>query len=87
MFKKDGRPDARRQLIVFITGEEDAVTDEMRNATEKLEELDVKVIYIKMGDVDSFSHPPSKNVISDRETDDPNKVAEFVSEKSDKSKC
>ena len=87
MFLKDGRPDARRQLIVFITGEDDTVTDEVRSAAEELNKLDVKVIYIKMGDVDNYSDLPSKNVITDRGTDNPDKLAEFVSEKSDKSMC
>ena len=87
MFLKDGRSDARRQLIVFITGEDDTVTDEVRSAEEELNKQDVKVIYVKMGDVDNYSDPPSKNVITDRGTDNPDKLAEFVFEKSDKSKC
>jgi hypothetical protein len=87
IFMKDGRPGSRRQLIVFITGEDNTVTDEVRSAAKKLAELDVKVIYVKMGDVDNFSDPPSKNVITDRGIDDPDKLAEYVSEKSDKSKC
>lgn len=86
MFMKDGRPDARRQLILFITGDDDTVTDEVRSAAEELNKLAVKVIYIKMGDVDNYNDPPSKNVVTDRGTDDPDKLAEFVSEKSDKSK-
>ncbi len=87
MFQKDGRPGSRRQLIVFVTGEDDTVTDDMKSAAKKLEQMNVKVIYIKMGDVDNYSDPPSKNVITDRGIDDPDKLAEFVSEKSDKSKC
>lgn len=86
MFMKDGRPGSRRQLIVFITGEDETVTDDVRSAAKKLEKEDVKVIYVKMGDVDNYSDPPSKNVITDRGTDHPDKLAEFVSEKSDKSK-
>ena len=86
MFMKDGRPGSRRQLIVFITGDDDTVKDEVKSAAKELEDLDIKVIYIKMGDVDSYSDPPSKNVITDRGIDEPNKLAEFVSEKSDKSK-
>ena len=84
MFMKNSRPGARRQLIVYITGDDDTVTDEVKSAAEKLEELDIKVIYVKMGDVDDISDPPSKDVITDRGTDEPDKVAEFISEKSDK---
>jgi hypothetical protein len=83
---KDGRQGSRRQLIVFITGEDDTVTDEVKSAAKELDEMDVKVIYVKMGDVDNFSDPPSKNVVTDDGSDDPDKFAEFVSEKSDKSK-
>ena len=87
MFVKDGRQDSRRQLITFITGEDDTVTEEVKSAAKELNAMDVKVIYIKMGDVDNFSDPPSKNVVTDDGTDDPDKLAEFVSEKSDKSEC
>ena len=83
---KDGRPGARRQLIVYITGEDDRVTDDVKLASKKLFELDVKVIYVKMGDVENFNDPPSKHVITDRGTDYPDKVVELISEKSEKSK-
>lgn len=86
MFKKDGRPGSRKQLIVFITGENDIVTGEVRSAAKKLDEMDVKVIYVKMGDVESYSDPPSTNVITESGDDTPDKLAEFIAEKSDKSK-
>ena len=85
LFKEYGRPKARKITVVFVTGEADATTSELKRAAKKLNDNQVKIIVVKLGtDLDDEQLEvvtPKKNIVSVNESDDHSKSAEIVDEK------
>jgi hypothetical protein len=82
LFKKHGRPKARKITVVFVTGRADATTSELKRAAKKLNDKEVKVIVVKLGtdpdDKQLEVITPKKNIVKVKEGDDPKKSAELV---------
>ena len=84
VFKKHGRPKARKITVVFVTGQADATTSELKKAAKKLNDNGVKIVVVKLGtDPDDGVLEvitPKKNIVKKKKTVEPKELAEFVEE-------
>ena len=88
VFKEHGRPKARKITVVFVTGEADDTTTELKKAAKKLNDNDVKIVVVKFGtdpgDKKLESVTPKKNIVKKKKTIKPKELAEFVEERVNK---
>ena len=82
LFKEHGRPNSRKITVVFVTGNADATTSELKKAAKKLNDNQVKIVVVKLGtDPDEqqlVAITPKKNIVRVNESDSPEKSAELV---------
>ena len=85
VFKEHGRPKARKITVVFVTGNADATTGELKKAAKKLNDNQVKIVVVKLGtDPDDKKLEvvtPKKNIVKKKKTIKPKELAEFIEEK------
>ena len=90
VFKEHGRPKARKITVVFVTGEADATTSELKKAAKKLNDNQVKIIVVKLGtdpdDTRLTTITPEKNIVKKKKTVKPKELAEFIEEQVKKGK-
>ena len=81
-FDKNGRPKARKIMVVFIDGNDDSTKDQLDKVAKPLEKKNVKIIPVVLGEnVDEEKLKPllPKKKKPKKETD-PEKLAEEVAE-------
>jgi hypothetical protein len=81
-FEKNGRPKARKIMVVFIDGNDDSTKDALKKVAEPLKKKNVKIIPVVLGEnVDEEKLKPllAKRKKPEKEKD-PKKLAEEVAE-------
>ncbi|XP_028394002.1 collagen alpha-5(VI) chain-like [Dendronephthya gigantea] len=91
VFQNYGRPKARKITVVFVTGEADATTSELKRAAKKLNDNEVKIIVVKLGtdpdDEQLKVITPEKNIVKKKKTVKPKELAGFIEEVVKKDPC
>ena len=82
-FKKNGRPDAYKIFLVFVTGPAAASPEKLNISAQKLFDLNVRVIPVLLGDGSDEDHVKNivlgpKDVVKPREDDEPSSVANDI---------
>lgn len=84
VFKKHGRPKARKITVVFVTGRADATTNELKKAAKKLHDNQVKIIVVKLGtdpdDKQLEVVTAKKNIVKKKRPIKPKELAELIEE-------
>ena len=84
LFKEHGRPKARKITVVFVTGNADATTSELKKAAKKLNDNEVKIIVVKMGtepdEKQLVAITPKKNIVKVNDSNSPEKSTKMVDE-------
>jgi hypothetical protein len=84
IFKKLGRPKARKITVVFVTGQADSTTSELKKAAKNLNDNEVKIVVVKLGtDPDDGvleAITPKKNIVKKKKTVKREELAEFIDE-------
>lgn len=90
LFMEHGRPKARKIAVVFVTGEADATTNELKRAAKKLNDNEVKIIVVKLGtepdDKQLKVITPDENIVRVNESHDAKKSSQFVDDQRMKGK-
>ena len=90
LFKDYGRPNARKTLVVFVTGKADSTTEELKNAAKKLNDNDVKIIAVDLGtgpdDPSLENITPKKRIVKKKKPFKPSEVANLIDELAKKGK-
>ena len=84
VFKEHGRPKARKITVVFVTGNADATTTELKKAAKKLNDNQVKIVVVKLGtdpdDKKLEAVTPKKNIVKKKKKIKPKELAGFIEE-------
>lgn len=84
LFKEHGRTKARKITVVFVTGGINATTNELKRAARKLNDSQVKIIAVKLGEDPDDKQleviAPKKNIVKIKETDDPKISTNLIDE-------
>ena len=80
-FEKNGRPTARKVLIVFVDGNDDSDKEDLAEVTRPLKTKNVEIISVVMGDVDEekINELTPKNK-KPKKGKDPKELSELVAE-------
>ena len=80
-FEKNGRPKARKIMVVFIDGIDDSTMDELKKVTEPLKKKNVKIIPVVLGEtLDEEKLKPLSPKKKPKKGKDPKKLADEVAE-------
>jgi hypothetical protein len=82
-FKKNGRPEAYKIFLVFVTGPAAASPEKLNISAQKLFDLNVRVIPVLLGDGSDEEHVKNivlgpKDVVKPEQDDEPSSVAKDI---------
>ena len=80
-FEKNGRPKARKVMVVFIDGNDDSTEDQLRDVSEPLKKKGIKIIPVVLGEnVDEEKIKPVLPNKKPKKGKDPKKLGEEIAE-------
>ena len=82
-FKKNGRPDAYKIFLVFVTGQAAATPEKLIVSAQKLFDMNVRVIPVLLGENSNKDHVKNivlspKDIVTPKKDEEPSSVAKDI---------